>query len=197
VSLYRLRSARVRFPGGTVVALPDLEIAPGERVAVLGPNGSGKTTLLRVLALLERPEGEVAAAVTPREIAFVAQRPYLFRRSVAANVALGLPPDAPSRAAGWRRVGEALDRVGAAHLAGRRRSELSAGELHRVALARALVATPRLLLLDEPLGPLDADGAARLVETLRDLSDVTVVAAAPIRRGIPFGDACRTVALPA
>jgi ABC-type sugar transport system ATPase subunit len=196
VSLYRLRSARVRFAGGSVVTLPDLEIAPGERVAVLGPNGSGKTTLLRVLAFLERPDGELAAAVTPRAVAFVAQRPYLFRGSVAANIALAVPAAGLGRAERARRVAEVLDRLGASHLAGRRPTELSAGELHRVAIARALVARPSVLLLDEPLGPLDDEGASRLAQTLGDLREVTVVAAAPAPQGIPFRDACRSVALP-
>jgi ABC-type sugar transport system ATPase subunit len=188
VSLYRLRHARVRFADGPVVDLPDLDVAPGERVAVVGPNGSGKTTLLRVLAFLQPADGELAAAVARHEIAFVAQRPYLFRGSVAANVALALH-DVP-RADRRRRVGEALDRMGAAHLAGRRRTALSAGELQRVALARALVTRPRVLLLDEPLGPLDAEGTSRLAAALRDAPDVTVIVAAPTANGTPFANAC-------
>ena len=195
MTVYRLRSARVAFPGGTTVALPDLEIVPGERVAVLGPNGSGKTTLLRVLGGLERAEGEVVLGACREEIAFVPQRPYFFRRSVAANVALALRNGARGERAG--RIGEALDRVGASHLARRRPSGLSAGELHRAALARALVARPRILLLDEPLGPLDDAGAARLRVVLRELRDVTVIAAAPTARGIPFDGGSRTIALPA
>jgi ABC-type sulfate/molybdate transport systems ATPase subunit len=131
--------------------------------------------------------------VTARHVAFVAQRPYLFRASVAANVALGVGDGARSERS--RRVAEGLDRVGAAHLAGRRPAGLSAGEVHRVAVARALVARPRVLLLDEPLGPLDADGAARLRAALRDLDDVTVVVAAPAAAGLPFPDGCRTIAL--
>jgi len=196
VSVYRLRAARVRFDDGTAVALPDLGIAPGERVAVVGPNGSGKTTLLRVLALLETAEGEFATTVTPRDVAFVAQRPYLFRGTVAANLALALDGRSLSRADRSRHIAGALDQLGAAHLVTRRRAALSAGELHRVAIARALLAEPRVLLLDEPLGALDQDGASRLAETLAGMRDVTVVAAAPDERGIPFRDGCRTVALP-
>jgi ABC-type sugar transport system ATPase subunit len=197
VSLYRLREARVRFADGTAVALPDVEIGPGERVGVLGPNGSGKTTFLRVLAFLERPEGELRVGVHPREVAFVAQRPYLFRASVAANVALGIVADGLSRSERARRVADALERLGAGHLAGRDRAGLSAGELHRVAIARALAARPRVLLLDEPLGPLDADAASRLAATLAEMPDAAVVAAAPTGPGIPFRDAYRSIALPA
>jgi len=185
VSLYRLRSARVRFADGHVVALPDVDIDPGARVAVTGPNGSGKTTLLRVLAFLLVPEGRFEASVPPEAVAFLAQRPYLFRGSVARNLALaagGVPRSERSA-----RVRDALQRSGAEHLAHRPRAALSAGELQRVALARALVARPRVLLLDEPLGPLDPDGTARLAEVLALLREVTVVASAPDVQGIPFG----------
>ena len=195
MTLYRLRAARVHFADGGAVPLPDLAIAPGERVGVTGPNGSGKTTLLRVLAFLESPRGEFTASVAPREVAFVAQRPYLFRGTVAANLALALDGRAVSRAETSRRMAAALDRLGAAHLATRDRTALSAGELHRVAIARALLAEPRILLLDEPLGPLDADGASRLAWVLTELRGVTVVAAAPALPGLPFGDGCRSVAL--
>jgi ABC-type sugar transport system ATPase subunit len=193
VILYRLRSARVRFGDGRVVVLPDLEVEAGDRVAVVGPNGSGKTTLLRVLALLEAPEGGFAPAVGPEEIAFVAQRPYLFRGTVARNIALAAR-EIP-RAERGRCVTQALGRLGASHLADRSRSTLSAGELQRVAIARALVTRPRVLLLDEPLGPLDADGVARLAETLRGLEDVTMLAAAPTPEGLPFADGLRCVRL--
>ncbi len=194
MSLYRLRAVRVRFADGAAFSLPDLDIAHGERVGVVGPNGSGKTTLLRVLADLEAHEGELQTMAAPGEVAFVAQRPYLFRGSVTANLALaacGLP-----RAGRQRQVLEALDQLGAAHLADRRRAALSEGERQRVALARALIARPRVLLLDEPLGPLDADGARRLAAALRDLPAATVVVAAPAPDGVPLGDGVRYVVLP-
>ena len=187
MSLYRLRSARVRFAESRIVALPDADIESGARVAVIGPNGSGKTTLLRVLAFLLAPEGRFEAAVPPEAVAFVGQRPFLFRGSVAWNLAVaacGLPRS--ERSTGMR---DALERTDAAHLADRPRAALSAGEVQRVALARALVARPRVLLLDEPLGPLDPVGAARLADVLAALGEVTVVAAAPDVAGIPFRDA--------
>jgi tungstate transport system ATP-binding protein len=195
VSLYRLRSACVRFRDGTTIALPDLDVAPGECVGVVGPNGSGKTSLLRALAFLEAHEGGFHAAVAPGEVAFVAQRPYLFRGTVAANVALALSARGVTAGERRRRALEALDRLGAAYLAARRRSALSEGELQRVALARALVAQPRVLLLDEPLGPLDSDGASRLHAALREIRGLTIVAAAPSRQGVPARDGTRYVHL--
>ena len=195
--VYRLHDARVRFADGTLVTLSDVRVARGERVAVLGPNGAGKTTLLRVLAGLAAAEGIVERHVTPGEVAFVAQRPYLFRATAAANVALALAARGVARETRRARVDEALARLGAAHLAGRRRATLSAGELQRVALARALVTGPRILLLDEPLAALDADGAQRLSAALRALPDLTVVTTAPSPGGIPAPEGARHIILPA
>jgi taurine transport system ATP-binding protein len=197
VSIYLLHAATVRFPGGGVVALPALAVAAGERLAVIGPNGAGKTTLLRVLAGLERAGGTVETHVAPGDVAFVAQRPYLFRGTAGANVALALAAHGVPRAARRGRVLDALGCLGAAHLAARPGGALSAGELQRVALARALVVAPRVLLLGEPLAALDADGAARLTAALAALPDVTVVTAAPSLGGIPAPHAARQVVLPA
>ena len=137
----------------------DLEAAPGELVAVVGKSGSGKTTLLRLIAGLDTPttghvtlNGRPRAAVHARvRMAFQESRLLPWRR-VIENVQLGLPSDD----AHLREATEALTRVG---LAGRERDwpwVLSGGEKQRVALARALVSRPGLLLLDEPLGALDA-----------------------------------------
>jgi ABC-type Mn2+/Zn2+ transport system ATPase subunit len=193
VTVYRTDAARVRFGDGTVIALPDVAIEAGARVAVLGANGAGKTTLLRVLAFLEVPEGGFSAAVPAEEVGFVPQRPFLLRGTVTANLMLAarrLP--SPIRTGA---VTEALARVGASHLAGRARAALSAGELQRVAIARALVGRPRVLLLDEVVAPLDADGVRRLHETLAALDGVTVIAAAPEEAGVPFDSGAHIVRL--
>jgi sulfonate transport system ATP-binding protein len=137
----------------------DLEAAPGELVAVVGKSGSGKTTLLRLIAGLDAPttgqvtlNGRPRAAIHARvRMAFQESRLLPWRR-VIENVQLGLPPDE----AHFRQAAQALARVG---LAGRERDwpwVLSGGEKQRVALSRALVSRPGLLLLDEPLGALDA-----------------------------------------
>ena len=174
-----------RFNGTAALAGADLTVADGELVALLGPSGSGKTTLLRVIAGLEQPDegslridGHDALALPTRErgIGFVFQHYALFRAmSVFENIAFGLRvrPRAsrPSRQAISQRVEELLGLVQLEGLGGRYPSQLSGGQRQRVALARALAVEPRLLLLDEPFGALDAKVRVELRHWLRDLHD--------------------------
>jgi len=138
------------FDGRPVLEGLDLEIAPGEFVALIGRSGSGKSTLLRILSGLDQEyAGEVRH---PGRTAVAFQEPRLLPwRRVLDNVALGLPDDDPKAAAR-----QALDEVGLAERAGAWPLTLSGGEAQRVSLARALVRRPDLLLLDEPFGALDA-----------------------------------------
>jgi thiamine transport system ATP-binding protein len=174
-----LEHVDVVLDGMPIVEDVSLEVASGERLALLGPSGAGKSTLLRVVAGLERPAaGRVlvdGADVTGtpahrRGIGLVFQDAALFpHRSVAENVGFGpkvagLPRD--ERAA---HVAEALALVGLAHAGGRDPTTLSGGEAQRVALARALAPRPGMLLLDEPLGALDGPLRLRLQEDLRAL----------------------------
>jgi len=136
----------------------DLRMAPGEFVAIVGRSGCGKSTLLRLVAGLEQPDaGEVALdgaglALHGADIRIMFQDARLLPwKRVVDNIALGLPG-----ADGRRRACEALEQVGLADRAGDWPAVLSGGQRQRVALARALVHRPRLLLLDEPLGALDA-----------------------------------------
>ena len=144
------RGVTRRFAGQAVLDSLDLNIAPGEFVALLGSSGSGKTTLLRALAGLE-PIDEGRLQV-PSAMAAVFQEPRLMPwKRVWRNVALGV------RGAGVRERAEAaLGEVGLAHRLGAWPGTLSGGEAQRVALARALVREPQLLLLDEPFAALDA-----------------------------------------
>jgi sulfonate transport system ATP-binding protein len=143
----------------------DLDIAAGEFVAVTGRGGSGKTTLLRILAGLERPTGEQGGPPARSPVLFdnfpqwasddrvrllFADPRLLPWKRVWQNVALGLPGDARARA------GEALRQAGLAGRGGDWPAQLTDGQRQRVALARALARRPGLLLLDEPLGGLDA-----------------------------------------
>lgn len=172
---------------GTFQALKDvsLRIQTGELVALLGPSGSGKTTLLRIIAGLEFPDsgailfhGEDATGrrAKDRRVGFVFQHYALFRHlTVFENVAFGLrvrprklrPPESEIRA----KVHELLKLVQLDWLAGRVPAQLSGGQRQRVALARALAVEPRVLLLDEPFGSLDAKVRQELRRWLRRLHD--------------------------
>jgi len=161
----------------------DLRVADGELLALLGPSGSGKTTLLRIIAGLDWPDaGEVsfdgenalARGARERHVGFVFQHYALFRHmTVFENVAFGLrvQPRAirKDEAAIRARVKELLDLVQLDWLANRYPSQLSGGQRQRIALARALAIAPRILLLDEPFGALDAKVRKELRQWLRSL----------------------------
>ncbi|RYD91315.1 MAG: ATP-binding cassette domain-containing protein, partial [Sphingomonadales bacterium] len=162
-----------------------LDLPEGEFVALLGPSGSGKTTLLRIIAGLEYAEtGSIAFGgedvttmpVQDRGIGFVFQQYALFRHmTVAKNIAFGLdvlPRKArPAKAEITAKVDELLDLVQLPGLGGRYPSQLSGGQRQRVALARALARNPRILLLDEPFGALDAKVRRELRKALRQIHD--------------------------
>ena len=172
---------------GDFAALKDvsLTVPSGELVALLGPSGSGKTTLLRIIAGLETPnagsvhfDGEDATARNPRDrrVGFVFQHYALFRQmTVFDNVAFGLRVkprgERPAPAQIAARVYELLALVQLERLAGRYPSQLSGGQRQRVALARALAVQPKILLLDEPFGALDAKVRRELRQWLRRLHD--------------------------
>ena len=178
-----VRGITKRF--GTYAALHgiDLDIQPGEFIALLGPSGSGKTTLLRIIAGLEFQDGgEVlfngedvsSLRVAERHVGFVFQHYALFRHmTVAENVAFGLSVRRGKarvpKAARQARAEELLRLVQLEGLGSRYPAQLSGGQRQRVALARALAIEPQLLLLDEPFGALDAKVRKDLRRWLRDL----------------------------
>ena len=170
---------------GAFRALDDVSftVRQGELLALLGPSGGGKTTLLRIIAGLERPDegsvlfdGDDAIRRDPRDrgVGFVFQHYALFRHmTVFENVAFGLRvrPRAqrPEEAEIRRRVNELLSLVQLDYLGSRYPSQLSGGQRQRVALARALAVEPKVLLLDEPFGALDAKVRQELRRWLRRL----------------------------
>jgi sulfate transport system ATP-binding protein len=168
---------------GDAEALRDVSVSvrDGSLTALLGPSGGGKTTLLRVIAGLEEPDaGTVLMAgedvtrvpVRHRGIGFVFQHYAAFKHmTVAENVAFGLTIRKRPKAQVKARVGELLDLVGLSHLAKRRPHQLSGGQRQRMALARALAVEPKVLLLDEPFGALDARVREELRTWLRRLHD--------------------------
>lgn len=158
----------------------DLEVAAGERVAIMGPSGCGKSSLLHILGCLDRPTNgtyrfagrdvsllsdEALSDLRARNIGFVFQSFNLIPQyNVLDNVALPfLYWEEPVRDAA-RRAEEALDRVGLGHRRHHLPVELSGGEMQRVAIARALVIEPRLILADEPTGNLDSETSARILD---------------------------------
>jgi sulfate transport system ATP-binding protein len=174
-----------RFGAGAVLSGIDLTVANGEFLALLGPSGSGKTTLLRIVAGLEMAdEGSVRldgldmanVRANQRQVGFVFQNYALFRHmSVADNIAFGLEvrprQTRPKQAEIRRRVAELLEMIQLPELGRRFPSQLSGGQRQRVALARALAIEPRVLLLDEPFGALDAQVRKDLRRWLRSLHD--------------------------
>jgi sulfate transport system ATP-binding protein len=168
---------------GRFVALDgvSLEAPTGGLLALLGPSGSGKTTLLRVIAGLEPPDSGTihyrddditSRSARDRNVGFVFQHYALFRHmTVFENVAFGLRvrkwPEAKVR----ERVHELLHLIRLEELGGRYPSQLSGGQRQRVALARALAPAPKILLLDEPFGALDAQVRQELRSALRRLHD--------------------------
>ena len=160
-----LRDLRKTFGSAVAVDGVDLEVQRGEFLTLLGPSGSGKTTTLRMIAGFMGPtggtieiDGQDMTRVPPyrRDVGMVFQNYALFPHMTAAqNVAFPLRMRKQPRAEIERRVGDALDLVKLRHLGDRYPRQLSGGQQQRIALARAVVFEPRLLLMDEPLGALD------------------------------------------
>ncbi len=157
------------------VSTATCEVEPGARIALVGPSGSGKSTLLQLLGGLDVPDGGQIAwpalgsrdELRPGKVAYVFQTPSLLPAlSVVENVELPLLLGNRAPALARRAACASLDQLGLTHLAERLPEELSGGQAQRVAVARALVAKPRLILADEPTGQLDHATAAQLLDSL-------------------------------
>jgi ABC-type Fe3+/spermidine/putrescine transport system ATPase subunit len=167
------------YGGQLVVSGVDLAVYPGEFVSIVGPSGCGKTTLLRLIAGFEQPDsghitinGRRMEGVPTylRNTAIVVQNFALFRNmTVQQNVEFGLDMRGVGREERERRARSMLDLVGLSGLENRQVDQLSGGQRQRVALARALVVEPDVLLLDEPLGSLDANLRVRMQSELKRL----------------------------
>jgi tungstate transport system ATP-binding protein len=163
-----------------VLSLEAFDLEAGSVTALVGPNGAGKSTLLRILAVLERPDagtlsldGRPLVSAADRRwarchVTLVEQHPYLFGGTVRHNLHYALSLQGIRGPEAARRTEAALDRLHAVELAERPAGDLSAGEIQRVAVARALVLEPKVLLLDEPAGVADRATLARLYQTLAE-----------------------------
>lgn len=206
---YELTGVAKLFPRGSAIVRAmdevDLDIEPGEFVAIEGPSGSGKTTLLQILGALDRPssgtvmfEGRDLVALPDRELAVLRLRSFGFvfqqfnlipTLTAVENVEAKLAPAGGTRA----RALELLAEVGLAERADHLPAHMSGGEQQRVAIARALSVEPRVVLADEPTGNLDSATGGEIIELLANLAaehgstvivathDVTLAARAPRR----------------
>lgn len=182
MALIRLEDIGQEFRGGYTLKNVSLTIERGESFAIIGPTGAGKTTLIRIIDLLDRPAtGSIYFNGTDvtrskrlrlkarRRMAYVQQRPAVFNMNVYGNVSLGLR---------WRHVRQnlirekvelALEAVGMADYRRRDARTLSGGEVQRLAIARALVTGPELLLMDEPTASLDPISAEKIEDIMSDI----------------------------
>ena len=180
MALLELKGVNKSYGQANILKDIDLTVEKGEIMALIGPTGSGKTTLLRLIDLLELPTSGsivfngILVTVLPekeklkarRRMAMVFQKPVMFNSSVRENVSYGLKIRGKGKE---EKVRAALQAVGLLGYESRDANTLSGGEMQRIALARALVLEPELLLLDEPtanLDPKSADSIDRIIQSL-------------------------------
>jgi len=184
MALLEVRSLSKSIGPVEILCKINLTVERGEILGLIGPTGSGKTTLLRLINLLDEPsagsilfEGRKATGRPEKEqlrarrkMAMVFQKPVMFKASVEENVSYGLRVRGSVDATVREKVEEALAAVGLSGYEGRDANTLSGGETQRIALARALVLEPELLLLDEPTANLDPGSAASIDSLLQTLA---------------------------
>lgn len=177
-----IRNLTVTSGGRSLLAIPSASFDEGVLYGIVGPSGAGKSTFLRVLNLLEKPHsgslsfwGQKVDLANlsyskgihlQRQMAFVAQKPVMFQTTVFENVALGLSYRGVPKSKRAPLVRKALELVGLEAAEGRKATSLSGGEAQRIALARALVLEPKLLLLDEPTSNLDPTNVSIIEQIL-------------------------------
>jgi len=179
--LLEIRGLTKRFGDKTALRNVNLALDHGETVALTGPNGAGKTTLLRIVALLTRPtEGKVLfegarcdgdenhKRYLRRQMAIVFQRPVLLDMTVAENISVALRVRGVKEREIQDRVDEVTSQLSLSEFRARDARTLSGGEAQRVAMARALVCRPKLLLLDEPTSSADPRNALMIERAVRE-----------------------------
>lgn len=180
--LIAIRKIQKSISNRTVLEVEELVVYQNECVVVHGENGAGKSMLLKILAGLIAPDSGVVSVngrtlswrqayrIFRKEVVYLHQSPYLFDRTVEDNVAYGLQLRNRSRSEVEREVANALEWAALTHIAKRNARDLSGGEKQRVALTRARILAPRLLLLDEPTAAMDQNSRDQAFMLIRDLA---------------------------
>lgn len=186
----KVENLKKNFNGRNVLDGLSFEVESGEHLAIIGPNGAGKTTFVRILNLLDAPtsgdvyfDGESIQTVEEkwllrRRMAVVFQRPAVFNASVYGNVAMAMKVRGFENSIIEEKVKEILETVGLLKHSNKNARTLSGGEKQLLALARAVVLEPGLLLLDEPTSNLDTDNRAIAEEIIKNV-DATVIMTSP------------------
>jgi len=168
-SLIEFKNVRISLSGKQILDIDKLNVPAQQCTLLTGRNGSGKTTLFKIMSGLLKPDHasinyqglsmdwKQAKPYIQKDVIYLHQQPYLFDASVADNIAYGLLRANENKASVHRKVMQALDWADLSHLAHRSAKQLSGGEKQRVALTRARILLPRLLLLDEPTASMDTD----------------------------------------
>ena len=162
--MIELNDIKVRRNGKPILELDLLRFEDGQSYALIGENGSGKTTLLRLLARVIKPSEGKITGLDDRKLAYLPQRPYLFRMPVWQNVALAVQESTKNRSF----IQQAIDAVGMHGFEKQEAEKLSGGEAQRIAIARLLLVKADLVLLDEPTAPVDLRGREQIDTVIAD-----------------------------
>ncbi len=181
--LYNLQNLKKVYGSRAVLSIDNLDIIRNKVYTLIGPNGAGKTTLLKVLAFLDRPSsGKVSFAGSPveysekklfplrRRVVLLDQNPIMFTGSVWSNIEFGLKVREIPMSERRKLINEALERVGMERFGECNAADLSGGETKRVALARALVFKPEVLLCDEPTANVDNENQEKILKIIKTIN---------------------------
>ncbi len=175
-----INQLHVSKAGKSICHVPHFHLDAGHRCWISGPNGSGKSTLLRVLANLEQPtSGSCLIAAPALDIVYLEQSPYLFKGGLRHNLSFGLKCRKVSRDVRLKKVEEAIESFRLQSFLNQDLGTISGGECQRIALARALILEPQLLLLDEPFAELDLEYVELVNEIMACRPTMTVLMTSP------------------
>lgn len=180
-SIIHIKSLRKTRDKRGLLDINDFDIPLKKCIVLSGRNGAGKTTLLKIMAGLEAPDSaeliyegkhlswQAARSVLRREVVYLHQQPFMFDRNVKENIAYGLRYSGLSKSEIYEQTQQALSWAGLTHLANRNAKQLSGGEKQRVALTRARILKPKLLLLDEPVANMDLESREKTITLIQRL----------------------------